>query len=254
MSSHIKAIPTRYKGIIFRSRLEAKWAVFFDEMGFSWTYEPEGYDLDGTWYLPDFWLEESKMFVEIKPKKKKYSSTREPNVRAFDLCSRLASATKHAVFFISGEPRCYRDDNTRFGYVFEYVAHCFLGKYTINHSGFYKWKDVQIDSILGFHSHLYDMDGWVSLYNFLVDKGLAPHFHPKSLIDCDKGYYRKKYNIEHPRYIYGTTLDNVFIQDRYKEGGFLFFEEHEYLIDSDSYERSVNACDVATNYRFGKVA
>ena len=53
----IKAIPTRYHGIKFRSRLEAKWAVFFDACGVDWSYEPEGYSLlDGECYLPDFLL------------------------------------------------------------------------------------------------------------------------------------------------------------------------------------------------------
>lgn len=50
----IKAIETKYKGYRFRSRLEARWAIFFDVMGFEWEYEPEGYDLDGIYYLPDF--------------------------------------------------------------------------------------------------------------------------------------------------------------------------------------------------------
>ena len=55
--SQIKAIQTEYKGYKFRSRLEARWAVFFDAMGIQWEYEPEGYTLeDGTLYLPDFWL------------------------------------------------------------------------------------------------------------------------------------------------------------------------------------------------------
>lgn len=55
--SQIKAIQTEYKGYKFRSRLEARWAIFFDSMGIQWEYEPEGYVLeDGTLYLPDFWL------------------------------------------------------------------------------------------------------------------------------------------------------------------------------------------------------
>lgn len=51
----IKAIETTYKGYRFRSRLEARWAVFFDHLGIKWQYEPEGFVLpDGTRYLPDF--------------------------------------------------------------------------------------------------------------------------------------------------------------------------------------------------------
>lgn len=41
----MKAIQTEYKGYLFRSRLEARWAVFFDACGIAWEYEPEGYDL-----------------------------------------------------------------------------------------------------------------------------------------------------------------------------------------------------------------
>lgn len=53
----IKAIETEYKGYRFRSRLEARWAVFFDALGYRWEYEPEGYDLGSAgWYLPDFRL------------------------------------------------------------------------------------------------------------------------------------------------------------------------------------------------------
>ncbi len=67
---NIKAIETVYKGYRFRSRLEARWAVFFDALGVKWVYEPEGYDLgDAGWYLPDFWLPQVKSFAEVKPKK-----------------------------------------------------------------------------------------------------------------------------------------------------------------------------------------
>lgn len=53
----MKAIETQYKGYRFRSRLEARWAVFFDRLGIKWDYELEGFELpDGTRYLPDFRL------------------------------------------------------------------------------------------------------------------------------------------------------------------------------------------------------
>lgn len=63
----LKAIPTYYNGYYFRSRLEARWAVFFDSLGIKYDYEPEGLDLgDGLYYLPDFYLPESKQFFEVK--------------------------------------------------------------------------------------------------------------------------------------------------------------------------------------------
>lgn len=44
-----------YNGYRFRSRLEARWAVFFDALGVKYEYEPEGYKLpNGMCYLPDF--------------------------------------------------------------------------------------------------------------------------------------------------------------------------------------------------------
>lgn len=53
----IKPIETQYKGYRFRSRLEARWAVFFDALGLEWNYEPEGFDLGSEgFYLPDFFV------------------------------------------------------------------------------------------------------------------------------------------------------------------------------------------------------
>jgi hypothetical protein len=63
----IKSIDTVYKGYRFRSRLEARYAVFFDTLGIRWEYEKEGYDLGPAGkYLPDFWLPELTCFVEVK--------------------------------------------------------------------------------------------------------------------------------------------------------------------------------------------
>ena len=63
----IKAIETVYNGYRFRSRLEARWAVFFDAADIPYEYEPEGFVLkDGTQYLPDFYLPWFKCFMEVK--------------------------------------------------------------------------------------------------------------------------------------------------------------------------------------------
>ena len=70
--AEIKAIETIYNGYRFRSRLEARWAVFFDSAGIEYQYEPEGFELvDGSHYLPDFYLPKIKgrsgpVYVEAK--------------------------------------------------------------------------------------------------------------------------------------------------------------------------------------------
>ena len=58
------AIPTLYSGVQFRSRLEARWAVMFDLIGWKWIYEP--FDANG--YIPDFKiLNDGGFIVEVKP-------------------------------------------------------------------------------------------------------------------------------------------------------------------------------------------
>lgn len=58
------AIPTLYRGVQYRSRLEARWATFFDLLGWKHQYEP--YDLAG--WIPDFVIfGANPVLVEIKP-------------------------------------------------------------------------------------------------------------------------------------------------------------------------------------------
>lgn len=67
--SNFKAVETVYKGYRFRSRLEARWAIFFDSLGIKWEYEPEGIVLsNGKSYLPDFYLINFNCYFEVKRK------------------------------------------------------------------------------------------------------------------------------------------------------------------------------------------
>ena len=52
----IKPIETKYNGFRFRSRLEARWAIFFDMIGLKYEYEVEGFEMNGLRYLPDFYI------------------------------------------------------------------------------------------------------------------------------------------------------------------------------------------------------
>ncbi len=98
----IKAIPTKYAGHTFKSRLEARVAVFFDQLHLSWEYEPEGYDLPiNGWYLPDFLLKKDDklkydIWVECKGKK--------PTIEEDNKLNELACTTGIlGGFFISTE-------------------------------------------------------------------------------------------------------------------------------------------------------
>lgn len=94
----MKALNTLYKGVYFRSRTEARWAVFFDALGVKWEYEKEGYDLgDGIWYLPDFWFPEYGFYGEVKPDK---TMTNEELEKA----KRLCRMSKRSVFMFKGIP------------------------------------------------------------------------------------------------------------------------------------------------------
>ena len=95
----IKAIPTKYNGIQFRSRLEARWAVFFEAAGIKWEYEKEGYVLQsGECYLPDFLVlspEFGPLFIEIKP-------NRQLEPQEISKCEQIS--TKHKTLMIHGAP------------------------------------------------------------------------------------------------------------------------------------------------------
>lgn len=109
--SHFRPMGTVYRGTKFRSRVEARWACFFDTLGVEWVYEFQHYDFgvkavwdddefreylnealyENDWddredvirdayrhryerrmYLPDFWLPTFNHWVEIKGKSPTY--------------------------------------------------------------------------------------------------------------------------------------------------------------------------------------
>lgn len=83
----MKAIETKWRGYSFRSRLEARWAVFFDTLGLEWDYESEGFSLPGGYrYLPDFKVNypgSSWEWFECKPDLALIPDTEWPKLAAF---------------------------------------------------------------------------------------------------------------------------------------------------------------------------
>lgn len=68
MNKDIQAKVTFYNGYKFRSRLEAKWAIFFDSLNWHWEYETKDFVLPSGRYLPDFYFPDIDMFGEVKAK------------------------------------------------------------------------------------------------------------------------------------------------------------------------------------------
>lgn len=99
----IKPITTYYRGYKMKSRLEARWAAFFTAMGLTWVYEPEGFDMkEAGWYLPDFWIEDLQLYVEIKPRPIPGDSS-DQIIIAWK-CIQLARMTCKPTLLISGQP------------------------------------------------------------------------------------------------------------------------------------------------------
>lgn len=96
MKKKIKAIETEFDGIRFRSRLEARWAVYFKGIGFRYEYEPEGFDLGGCWYIPDFWLPDVNAWAEVKPARFAYDDVIK--------CCWLARGLSQKVVMLDGAP------------------------------------------------------------------------------------------------------------------------------------------------------
>lgn len=96
--SALRVLPTPYAGYIFRSRTEARWAVFLDHLDVKWEYEREGFELDGERYLPDFWLPGLRAWVEVKG-----SVPTEAECRKAQW---LAAGTQSTTYIAFGEPRC----------------------------------------------------------------------------------------------------------------------------------------------------
>lgn len=71
MAEELAPIETAYRGYRFRSRLEARWAVYFDTLEYRWEYEPEGFHLPSGEYLPDFRVDADRAgyptWWEVKP-------------------------------------------------------------------------------------------------------------------------------------------------------------------------------------------
>lgn len=96
-------IDTAYDGYLFRSRLEARWATFFNHMGWNYLYEREGFKLECGYYLPDFYFPEIKVWGEVKADiltAEEYEKCRELSQK---MNSNLIGID---VLLLEGQPKC----------------------------------------------------------------------------------------------------------------------------------------------------
>jgi hypothetical protein len=116
--NEVGAIETVFDGYRFRSRLEARWAVFFKTAGIRYIYEPECFRLptDGELYLPDFYLPDVNMrttedmggiYVEVKPPPLNFNT--EEGKRLLVHLLELSWITGKSVLLIEGTPALWED-------------------------------------------------------------------------------------------------------------------------------------------------
>lgn len=104
----IEPKPTSYGGVTFRSRLEARWAVFFDFCPnvLNWAYEPTTFtDTGNRQYTPDFEVKvygwgssagrKDKLYVEVKPTR--------ITTDHLDFLKRMTKENKFILFIVMGD-------------------------------------------------------------------------------------------------------------------------------------------------------
>lgn len=115
----ITAIETTYAGVVFRSRLEARWAMFFDAFHLYWRYEYEGFELPSGRYVPDFWLPELQTWVEIKPPfNREYEVEQDRWIKTVSHCHDVAVLTRKRVLLFATDfgawlPKCEENESTK---------------------------------------------------------------------------------------------------------------------------------------------
>lgn len=228
----MKAIETEYKGFRFRSRQEARWAVFFDFLDVPWEYEIEGYELSSGRYLPDFWLPELDCFFEVKGS--------QPSESDIKKAIELSADSLKLVALASGQTKTepLRFATTQIEWPVEgFQIQLFAG----NSSSVWSCKSFDF-----------------SMWNWQLDDDLPPFITEQFpsvnieienlekkrqiLIECDNKYYKSKYGKEHPRYINGRHEKRVYFVSDQKLGlRFALEPESEPSVISKGYSKAISA-------------
>lgn len=104
----LRPIETEFKGYRFRSRTEARWAIFFEQLpGIDWSYEVQGFKLpNGEYYLPDFLVttpQGRQIWYEVKAEGSDRGISK---VESFNL-------TEETCYLLRGDPYAMLADESR---------------------------------------------------------------------------------------------------------------------------------------------
>lgn len=155
MEYKINSKPTIYNGTKYRSRLEARWAAFFDLIGWKYQYEP--YDFPG--WTPDFAVYGSEnriLFIEVKPVTTK-SLAKEYSIKLKDIIPRV-----NAIMICSDFKPCDSWGPILAGYQISHIDQNYYYDDNILGEAFeVHWKDQQsgINSSYDIGSAYMDFDG-----------------------------------------------------------------------------------------------
>ena len=185
MNYTIKAIPTVYKGRNYRSRLEARWAAFFDLCG--WEYEYEPCDLNG--WFPDFRItypngaySEKTVLAEVKP------------IREFpqDVADKMTTSSGQFrdLLILGDGPIRYEDDDE----FLEYIGFSVVGREENNFGGYdYVWGDCPLVCLKGIHARLVVCDSLEVYRKWMNDEDCDEYRLMKNRGDL--GYWVEAANI-----------------------------------------------------------
>jgi len=241
--NNFKPIETKYNGNRFRSRLEARWAVFFNYLKVKYEYEYEGFEIDGIRYLPDFWLPEQDSWLEIKGKE----PTHDEKLKAM----LLAKGSRKNVFMSIGSPWLQTldldiDDIHEKYKKSEYRIMGFFGDHT----------NIKSPVLKDFHIERFRL-----LADFLAERKNEGYkfSHPipsfeisesviSLLIDLDCEYYMQKHGKPHPTYEYRDKDEKILwaiIDDKLLPEVFTAILEKEFI-----HPKLLGAYNTARGARF----
>jgi hypothetical protein len=230
----MKAIETTYKGCRFRSRLEARWAVFFGNLNLIWEYEKEGFYLENSEkYLPDFWLPELDCFFEVKGSLPTDDEKRKAHL--------LSAESKKLVVIASGSMN---------------VEALIVGSQNYG-EWFAKGFNMELfagDTSDRWQTRVFDFSLWDWFFEVDLPPFIKQQFPNEEIgeedteqrrhiiTELDRKYYWDKYHKEHPQYKWGRYEKSVYwVKNETNKYGFALEPDRELTEISNAYKAARSA-------------